>query len=87
VKIDGREAKGLRADYLVRAVAVPAGRHTVVWEFHDPAFERGLVVSLGSFAAILLLYFASWWLGRRRGAGAGTTPAAAAAAPGAAGTA
>ena len=40
VTIDGREAKGLSADFLVRAVAVPAGRHDVVWEFHDPAFEH-----------------------------------------------
>jgi hypothetical protein len=66
VTIDGREAKALVADYMLRAVAVPAGRHKVVWEFHDPAFERGLRISLASFAAILLMYLVPWLLARRR---------------------
>jgi len=57
VTIDGKAAKSLTADYLVRAVAVPAGNHAVVWEFHDPAFERGLRISIGAFVLILLLYF------------------------------
>jgi hypothetical protein len=66
VTIDGREAKALVADYMLRAVAVPAGRHKVVWEFHDPAFEKGLRISLASFAAILLMYLVPWLLARRR---------------------
>jgi hypothetical protein len=56
VTIDGKPAKGLTADYLVRAVAVPAGKHAVVWEFHDPAFELGLRISIGAFLLILMLY-------------------------------
>ncbi|MEP7028042.1 MAG: hypothetical protein ABI960_05560, partial [Candidatus Eisenbacteria bacterium] len=56
VTVDGKPAKSLTADYLVRAVAVPPGRHAVVWEFHDPAFERGLWISILSFLAILGLY-------------------------------
>jgi len=66
VTIDGHEAKTLVADYMLRAVAVPAGRHKVVWEFHDPAFERGLRISLASFAAILLMYLVPWLVSRRR---------------------
>jgi hypothetical protein len=57
VTVDGKEAKSLTADYLVRAVAVPAGKHSVVWEFHDVAFERGLRISIGAFVLILLLFF------------------------------
>ena len=83
VTVDGRPARALSADFLVRAVAVPAGRHTVVWEFHDPAFERGLVISIAAFVAILLLLAGSWWRGRRRPVPAsGAAPAGAAPAPG-----
>ncbi len=56
VTVDGKAAKGLTADYLVRAVAVPAGTHKVVWEFHDQAFERGLWISIVAFVLILGLY-------------------------------
>jgi hypothetical protein len=38
----------------------------VVWEFHDPAFERGLTISLVAFALILVLYLVPWLLARRR---------------------
>ncbi|MEO6462025.1 MAG: hypothetical protein ABIP29_03030 [Candidatus Eisenbacteria bacterium] len=82
VTIDGRPAKPLSADFLTRAVAVPAGRHVVVWEFHDPAFERGLTISIVAFVAILLLLLGSWWRGRRpRRSGAPAPGAAAPAAP------
>lgn len=64
VTVDGQEAKSLIGDYLCRVVAVPAGKHTVVWEYHDPALVRGLVISLVAFGAILLLY-ALPWIGSR----------------------
>lgn len=80
VTVDGRPAKGLGADFLTRAVAVPAGRHTVAWEFHDPAFERGRVLSIAAFAVILGLIGASLWRDRRRPP-AKVAPAAAPAAP------
>jgi len=38
----------------------------VVWEFRDPAFEKGLRISFASFAAILLMYLVPWLLARRR---------------------
>jgi hypothetical protein len=66
VSIDGKPAKTLVADYMLRAVAVPAGRHKVVWEFHDPAFEKGLTVSFVAFGVILLLYLVPWLLAKRR---------------------
>ena len=51
---------------MLRAVAVPQGRHKVVWEFHDPAFERGLTISFVAFGVILLLYLVPWLLAKRR---------------------
>jgi hypothetical protein len=58
VTVDGRTAKSLTADFLCRAVALPAGRHTVVWQFRDPALRTGLVLSGLALVAILGLYFA-----------------------------
>jgi hypothetical protein len=53
--VDGRTAPVLRADYLLRAVPVPAGRHRVVFEFQSPSLARGLTISLVSLAAALLM--------------------------------
>lgn len=37
--VDGREMPYLRADYLLRAMVLPAGSHTVEWRFRAPAFD------------------------------------------------
>ena len=36
VAIDGVEAKPLRADYILRAVEMPAGKHTIEWRYRAP---------------------------------------------------
>jgi hypothetical protein len=48
--IDGRKAKVLRADYALRAIAVPAGKHVVVCEYRDDSFHKGLIISLAALA-------------------------------------
>ncbi len=42
VTIDDDDAVALRADYLLRAVIVPAGRHALAWRFH-PTHARPLI--------------------------------------------
>jgi len=44
--IDGVETEVLRADYNLRAVAVPGGRHTVVFQFASQPFARGMWISI-----------------------------------------
>jgi hypothetical protein len=51
--VDGSHAPVLRADYLLRAVVVPAGRHHVVLRFASKAVRTGLMLSLASIAAVL----------------------------------
>jgi hypothetical protein len=65
-RVDGRPTPILRADYLLRAVPVPAGRHAIEFQFESPAVRRGFTLSLVCFAASLALLLAGW-LTRRRG--------------------
>ncbi len=62
VEIDGRAAPSLVGDLMLRAVAVPAGEHTVRWTYRDPNLVRGLLLS----AAGLLIALVLAWPPRRR---------------------
>jgi hypothetical protein len=62
--VDGRPVEILKADYLLRAVVVPAGRHRVEFRFASPAIKQGLILSGASLLAALGLLGAG--LVRRR---------------------
>lgn len=66
VRVDGKPAELLRADHLLRAVVVPAGRHRVEFRFASPSVKQGLTLSFVSAAIVLALLGAGWLLGRRR---------------------
>ena len=57
-EIDGRPARSLRADYILRALELPAGRHTVEWRYRAPhwALAEGitLLFSLATLAAFVI---------------------------------
>ncbi len=64
VEVDGRPAPLLRADFLLRAVAVPAGRHRVRFHFVDASLGRGVLVS--ALALLVSLSLVGFGLARRR---------------------
>jgi len=60
--IDGEPVKILKANYILRALNVPAGSHTVSFEFEPESFKKGALYS--SFASgILIVLFLLWALG------------------------
>ena len=55
--VDGRPAPIIRGDLVLRAIPVPAGKHTIELHFRSKTLLWGLVVSLTSLigAALFLL--------------------------------
>jgi hypothetical protein len=73
--VDGRPVEILRADHALRAVVVPAGRHTVVFRYASASVAQGLTLSLvsGAIACMMLIAGA---LARRRSSPGTVVPAA-----------
>jgi Bacterial membrane protein YfhO len=65
VTVDGRDAKLVRADYTLRAVAIPAGRSRVVVRYRPPGFTLGVLVSGLTSALLVALAVSACWRGRR----------------------
>jgi hypothetical protein len=53
--IDGKKSPYLRADYVLRAMVIPAGKHTVEFKFEPKIWTVGNVVSLISSLLLLIL--------------------------------
>jgi hypothetical protein len=62
VTVDGEPAALLRANYLFRAVLLPAGQHSVLFEYRPATLSRGAGISLA--AALVLLGAVVWSFGR-----------------------
>ena len=54
VTIDGVEATPLRADYILRAVEMPAGKHTIEWRYRAPNWSVVEGIAWCFSAAVLL---------------------------------
>lgn len=53
--IDGKEASILRTNYVLRALTIPAGKHTIVFEFKPAPYYIGNKVSMASSWLVLVL--------------------------------
>ena len=66
--IDGQEVDILRADYVLRAVVIPAGKHTVAFRFDPQSLHTTeAVANIGLvLLVVLLLALVGWEIYRRR---------------------
>ncbi len=64
-KVDGKEAEILQAYHLFRAVQVPSGRHTVVFEYDPLSFKIGLWITSLTILC-LVIYFLPRTVWQRR---------------------
>ena len=54
--IDGKEANYVKANYVLRGLSIPAGKHTVKFVFDPPTYRRGVKISyIGSFLIALFV--------------------------------
>ena len=63
--VDGEPVPHLRANYVLRALRVPAGKHEIVFRFEPEVIEIGTRVTLASYA-LLLLVPGAWFLIQRK---------------------
>ncbi|HMR42438.1 MAG TPA: YfhO family protein [Saprospiraceae bacterium] len=54
--VDGKPAEHIRADYCLRAMKIPAGKHTIVFEFKPESFARGETISYISSGLLMLAF-------------------------------
>lgn len=57
--IDGNPAEPIRANYVLRALKVPAGEHEVVWRCANKS-NNALTIS-ANLLLVIFLFGASWW--------------------------
>ena len=53
--IDGAETEILCADYLLRALNVPAGKHEIIFEFEPESFVEGDRISMATSGILILV--------------------------------
>jgi uncharacterized membrane protein YfhO len=64
--IDGKETKIHRANYVLRALQIPAGKHTIEFKFEPQVVKTGSTIALISSIGMLLLIGAGVYFERKK---------------------
>jgi len=59
--IDGNKVDHIRANYVLRAMKIPAGNHEIKFVFEPASYETGSLISLISSALLLLMIGFFFW--------------------------
>ena len=64
--IDGKNVEHLQADYVLRALLIPAGKHRVEFKFEPQVVQTGSTITLVSSIGILLLLMGGIYFERKK---------------------
>ncbi|WP_028375154.1 YfhO family protein [Leeuwenhoekiella sp. MAR_2009_132] len=64
--IDGNQVDYIKADYILRALMVPEGTHTIEFRFEPEVIETGSKISLASNIIVILILLGSLFLSFRK---------------------
>jgi hypothetical protein len=64
--IDGRATSHFRADYALRAMEIPAGKHTIEFKFEPQVVKTGSTIALISFILMILLLGSAIYFERKK---------------------
>lgn len=64
--VDGTQSEYINADYVLRAMKVPAGKHTIEFRFEPEVFMKGEKISLAGSILLFLLVGAGLFLGYKK---------------------
>ncbi|NAS30122.1 YfhO family protein [Flavobacteriaceae bacterium R38] len=62
VYVDGEKASHFRANYVLRAMEVPKGNHTIEFKFEPAVVKRGSMIALGSTILFGLMFIGGLYL-------------------------
>jgi hypothetical protein len=65
--VDGNKVEHLRANYVLRALPIPAGKHTIEFKFEPEVVKTGSTIALLSFIGMVLLLVAGIYFERKKG--------------------
>ena len=74
VTIDGKEAAHFRVNYTLRALEIPAGKHTVEFKFEPQVVKTGSTITLISSIIMLLLLLGGIYIENRSKVSKGDVP-------------
>ncbi len=64
--IDGQETEIFRVNYVLRAMIIPAGKHTIEFKFEPQVVQTGSMITLFSFIGMLLLLIGGIYVERKK---------------------
>ncbi|MEN9980452.1 MAG: hypothetical protein RL542_239 [Bacteroidota bacterium] len=64
--IDGKKVDHFQADYVLRALPIPAGKHSIEFKFEPQVVQTGSTITLISSIGIVLLLIAGIYLERKK---------------------
>lgn len=64
--VDGKQTPIVRADYVLRAIKIPAGNHTIEFHFRPKTYEVGNKISMVSNILVILLCLAALYAAFRK---------------------